>query len=74
VIGRSDENGLVKPAAYLVLDDPKHENDNTVFELQQFCKEHLAGFKYPRWFHFVREIPKTVTGKIQRFKLREGSH
>jgi len=74
VIGRSDENGLVKPAAYLVLDDPEHENDNTVFELQQFCKEHLAGFKYPRWFHFVREIPKTVTGKIQRFKLREGSH
>jgi benzoate-CoA ligase family protein len=74
VIGRADENGLVKPAAYLVLDDPEHENDNTVLELQQFCKEHLAGFKYPRWFHFVRDIPKTVTGKIQRFKLREGSH
>jgi benzoate-CoA ligase len=31
----------------------------------------LAGFKYPRWFYFVREIPKTVTGKIQRFKLRQ---
>jgi acyl-coenzyme A synthetase/AMP-(fatty) acid ligase len=32
---------------------------------------HLAGFKYPRWFSFVREIPKTITGKIQRFKLRQ---
>ena len=73
VIGRADENGLIKPAAYLVLDNPEDENDGTVRELQQFCKEHLAGFKYPRWFHLVREIPKTVTGKIQRFKLRQSS-
>jgi benzoate-CoA ligase family protein len=73
VIGRSDENGLTKPAAYLVLVDPSDENEATVAELQRYCKENLAGFKYPRWLHFVREIPKTVTGKIQRYKLRQSS-
>jgi benzoate-CoA ligase family protein len=71
VIGRADDNGMVKPAAYLVLVNPNDENDATARELQQFCKSHLAGFKYPRWFYFVHEIPKTVTGKIQRFKLRQ---
>jgi len=71
VIGRLDDNGLVKPAAYLVLHNPADENDATARELQQYCKLHLAGFKYPRWFYFVREIPKTITGKIQRFKLRQ---
>jgi benzoate-CoA ligase family protein len=73
VIGRTDENDLVKPAAYLVLTDPKDENEDTVLELQKFCKQHLAGYKYPRWFHFVSDLPKTATGKIQRFKLRQSS-
>ncbi len=71
VIGRTDEHALIKPAAYLVLSDPAHENEETVAELQKFCKERLAGFKYPRWFYFVSELPKTATGKIQRFKLRQ---
>jgi benzoate-CoA ligase family protein len=71
VVGRVDDNGLVKPAAYVVLLDPADENEDTAHELQQFCKAQLAGFKYPRWFYFVREVPKTVTGKIQRFKLRQ---
>jgi len=71
VIGRLDDKGLVKPAAYIVLVNPADENDATARELQQYCKLHLAGFKYPRWFSFVREIPKTITGKIQRFKLRQ---
>lgn len=71
VIGRVDDNDLVKPAAYIILVNPADENDATARELQQFCKATLAGFKYPRWFYFVREIPKTVTGKIQRFKLRQ---
>ena len=73
VIGRSDDDNLIKPAAYLVLNNPKDENEISVAELQRYCKEHLAGFKYPRWIHFVRELPKTVTGKIQRFKLRQAS-
>jgi benzoate-CoA ligase family protein len=71
VVGRVDDKGLVKPAAYVVLLDPADGNKDTAHELQQFCKAHLAGFKYPRWFYFVREVPKTVTGKIQRFKLRQ---
>jgi benzoate-CoA ligase family protein len=71
VVGRTDDDGLVKPAAYVVLLDPADENEGTARELQQFCKAQLAGFKYPRWFYFVREVPKTVTGKIQRFKLRQ---
>jgi benzoate-CoA ligase family protein len=73
VVGRADEKALIKPAAYLVLTDPKDENNETVAELQKFCKQHLAGFKYPRWFHFVSELPKTATGKIQRFKLRQST-
>lgn len=73
VIGREDEQRLVKPAAYLVLSDPAYENDATVAELQQFCKDCLAGHKCPRWFHFLPELPKTATGKIQRFKLRQAS-
>lgn len=71
VIGRPDDKGLIKPAAYLILSDPADETPETERELQQFCKETLTGFKYPRWFFFVREIPKTVTGKIQRFRLRQ---
>lgn len=73
VIGRADDAGLVKPAAFVVLSSPEDENDSTAAELQQFCKDRLAGFKYPRWIHFVRDIPKTVTGKIQRYKLRQAS-
>ncbi|MCC6887654.1 MAG: benzoate-CoA ligase family protein [Hyphomicrobiales bacterium] len=73
VVGRADENALIKPAAYLVLSDPKDGNNEMVAELQAFCKQHLAGFKYPRWFHFVSELPKTATGKIQRFKLRQST-
>jgi benzoate-CoA ligase family protein len=71
VVGRTDEDALMKPAAYIVLANPQDANEATVVELQKFCKEHLAGFKYPRWFHFVSEMPKTATGKIQRFKLRQ---
>jgi benzoate-CoA ligase family protein len=71
VIGRLDENALMKPATYLVLKNPADENETTIAELQQFCRERLAGYKYPRWIHFMPELPKTVTGKIQRFKLRQ---
>ncbi len=41
--------------------------------LSEFCKSGLAPFKYPRWINFVTELPKTATGKIQRFKLRQDS-
>jgi hypothetical protein len=50
VVGRVDDNDLVKPAAYIILVNPAGENDHAR-ELQQFCRATLAGFKYPRWFY-----------------------
>ena len=68
VIGRLDNEGLTKTKAYVVL---KAGSSATEAELQAFVKERLAPYKYPRFIEFVDELPKTATGKIQRFKLRE---
>ena len=70
VVGKRDDANLIKPAAYVVLANKDADETQTTLELSDFCKKNLAGYKYPRWFHYVDEIPKTVTGKIQRFKLR----
>ncbi|MBF0277382.1 MAG: benzoate-CoA ligase family protein [SAR324 cluster bacterium] len=70
VIGVADENELIKPKAYITLNDPSCASDTLVEELQQFVKDRLAPYKYPRWIEFIEELPKTATGKIQRFKLR----
>jgi benzoate-CoA ligase len=67
VIGIADQEGLVKPKAYVVL---KTGQQATAEELQAHVKTRLAPYKYPRWIEFVPELPKTATGKIQRFKLR----
>ena len=67
VIGIADHEGLVKPKAYVVL---KTGQQATAEELQAHVKARLAPYKYPRWIEFVPELPKTATGKIQRFKLR----
>ena len=71
VVGAADDNQLIKPKAYLVLNQDCEGNDTLSVELTQFVKGHLAPHKYPRWFVYVDELPKTATGKIQRFKLRE---
>jgi benzoate-CoA ligase len=68
VIGVLDEAGLVKTKAFVVL---KKDSQVSKEELQAFVKERLAPYKYPRIIDFVTELPKTATGKIQRFKLRE---
>jgi acyl-coenzyme A synthetase/AMP-(fatty) acid ligase len=73
VVGQTDENSLIRPAAYLVLANREDETEAMVDELQRLCREHLPSFKCPRWINFVSELPKTVTGKIQRFKLRQSS-
>ncbi len=73
VIGRPDDAGLIKPAAYVVLKDPGTAGEGLERELLEHCKAGLAPYKYPRWFTFVAELPKTATGKIQRFKLREAA-
>ena len=67
VVGQADEEGLVKPKAYVVLKTGQQINDK---ELQAHVKSQLAPYKYPRWIAFLPELPKTATGKIQRFKLR----
>jgi benzoate-CoA ligase len=67
VIGVADQDGLVKPKAYVVL---KAGQQASAEDLQGHVKSRLAPYKYPRWIAFVPELPKTATGKIQRFKLR----
>jgi benzoate-CoA ligase len=67
VIGVADEEGLIKPKAYVVL---KGGQKATVDDLKAHVKSQLAPYKYPRWIEIIDELPKTATGKIQRFKLR----
>ena len=70
VVGAEDENRLVKPKAYIVLKAGRNGDEKLQAALQQHVKDRLAPYKYPRWIEFVPELPKTATGKIQRFKLR----
>jgi acyl-coenzyme A synthetase/AMP-(fatty) acid ligase len=70
VVAERDGQGLEKPAAYVVLKDGIPSNQETVEALRAFTKANLASYKCPRTFHFVDELPKTATGKIQRYKLR----
>ncbi|HKA51540.1 MAG TPA: benzoate-CoA ligase family protein [Candidatus Dormibacteraeota bacterium] len=71
VVGVIDEQRLVRPEAYVVLKPGRAATVELEEELRQHVRERLAHFKCPRDFHFVDELPKTATGKIQRFKLRE---
>ena len=70
VIGRPDDEKLIKPQAYVVLKRGQAASPALAEELRQHVKAHLAPYKYPRWIDFIDELPKTATGKIQRFKLR----
>jgi benzoate-CoA ligase family protein len=70
VVGRADDENLIKPEAFVVLNDPAKAADDMSAELLMLCKDGLARYKYPRWINFVEDLPKTATGKIQRFKLR----
>jgi benzoate-CoA ligase len=67
VVGHEDKDKLVKPKAFVVLKPGAAATDE---ELKAHVKSKLAPYKYPRWVEFVAELPKTATGKIQRFKLR----
>ncbi len=69
VVGHADAEGLIKPKAFVVLKDGE-PHEALAGELQEFVKGRIAPYKYPRWVEFVPELPKTATGKIQRFKLR----
>ena len=70
VVAAADEQGLVKPKAFVVPREGVEPDAALAAALQEFVKDRLAPFKYPRWIEFASELPKTATGKIQRFKLR----
>jgi benzoate-CoA ligase family protein len=72
VVGRPDQDELVKPEAWVVLRPGYAPTAERARELQEFVAARLAAYKRPRWLEFVPELPKTATGKIQRFKLRQG--
>ncbi len=73
VVAQLDEQKLVKPKAYVVVKPGAVASPALAEALQLHVKSRLAPYKYPRWIEFIDELPKTATGKIQRFKLRARS-
>ena len=71
VIGRQDADGLTKTKAFVVLKSGHAPGVALEETLKAFVKDKLAPYKYPRYIEFIDELPKTATGKIQRFRLRE---
>ncbi|MAH85305.1 MAG: 4-hydroxybenzoate--CoA ligase [Rhodospirillaceae bacterium TMED8] len=70
VIPCPDEAGNMKPKAYVVLNEGVAQSKELVDDLKVHVKERIEVWKYPRWIEFTEKLPKTATGKIQRFKLR----
>jgi benzoate-CoA ligase family protein len=70
VVGHAAEDGLVKAKAFVVLKEGAQASADLAAELQSFVKARIAPYKAPRWVEFVDGLPKTATGKIQRFRLR----
>jgi benzoate-CoA ligase len=68
VVGRADADGLIKPAAFVVR---RPGASVTAEEIVTFVTERIARFNRPRWVHFLADLPKTSTGKVQRYKLRD---
>ncbi len=73
VVGIPDASGNIKPEAWVVLRNGIAASDRLADELMAHCKGHLAPYKFPRHVHFTAELPKTATGKIQRYLLRPRS-
>ncbi len=71
VIGLMDKDELLKPKAFVVLKQGHAGSPELEAELKTFVKDKIAAYKYPRWIEFTNELPKTATGKIQRFRLRQ---
>jgi benzoate-CoA ligase family protein len=71
VVAKNDEHFLIKPKAYIVLKKGYEPSEALGKEIQAYVKKTIAPYKYPRWVEFMKELPKTATGKIQRFKLRD---
>jgi benzoate-CoA ligase family protein len=71
VVAREDEHGLTKPVACIVVNPDVRADDALANDLQDWVAERIGAYKRPRWVCFLPELPKTTTGKVQRFKLRE---
>jgi len=71
VVGERDSAELVKPLAFVVLKEGVTGDDALAATLIEYSREKMASYKRPRRIAFVSELPKTATGKIQRFKLRD---
>ena len=72
VVGTPTRDGLIKPKAFVrAAADRATRRRRSPTSCKAFVKARLAPYKYPRWIEFVDELPKTATGKIQRFKLRQ---
>ena len=73
VVAAEDDNGLIKPKAFVVLRNRRDGDDSRALyeELKVLVKREIGAWKYPRWIEFVDSLPKTATGKIQRFMLRD---
>ena len=71
VVGKEDRDGLTKPRAFVVLNAPVADVAALSEELKEHVKQRIGVWKYPRWIEFVDGLPKTATGKIQRFRLRD---
>ncbi|MGB9465853.1 MAG: benzoate-CoA ligase family protein [Candidatus Acidiferrum sp.] len=71
VVARVDADGLTKAAAYVVLSPEALPSAQLASELQEMVGKKIGGYKRPHWIEFLSEIPKTATGKLQRFRLRE---
>jgi 2-aminobenzoate-CoA ligase len=71
VVGAPDESRGMIVKAFVVPSDPAFSNEATAKELQDFVKAQIAPYKYPREIEFLDTLPRTETGKVQRFRLRE---
>jgi benzoate-CoA ligase len=71
VVGRPDADSLTRAHAFCVLRPGAEPGETLAAELREHVRRRLAGYKAPRWVDFVPELPKTATGKVQRFRLRE---
>ena len=72
VVAAIDENQLTKPKAFIVLNSSA-DRETIADELKELVKKKIGKWKYPRWIEIVEDLPKTATGKVQRYKLRDGT-
>ena len=71
VIGAKDDQGLIKPKAFIVVNENFTPSDELAIELQAYVKTNLAPYKYPRWISFLSVLPKDNAGKIRKKELNE---